>query len=106
MSFKTANQREAGGILDREETRNFLFFCPYVFFKPRITRMGQIFDNSIIRDNNRDNREYHEFYVLMSLCLLKPRINAKLGGFLTAKKHEIFCSFVLIPVGGIKRAHT
>ena len=25
---------------------------------------------SIIRDNNRDNRDYHEIYVLMSLCLL------------------------------------
>ena len=28
--------------------------------------MEQIFDNSKIRDNSRDNRDYHEIYVLMS----------------------------------------
>ena len=31
--------------------------CSYVFFKPRITRMWQKFENSKIRDKNRDNRE-------------------------------------------------
>jgi len=59
--FKTAKKREARGQHDREITRNYfyalMFLCPYVFLKPRITRMWQIFDNSIIRDKNHDNRE-------------------------------------------------
>jgi len=46
-----------------------MFFCPYVLMSwpPRITRMWQNkFDNSIIRDYNRDNREGCEIF--MSLC--------------------------------------
>ena len=79
MSYKTAKNREARWPHDREEPRNyFMSLCSYVFFKPRITRMWQRFDNSIIRDKNRDNRDYHEIYVLMSLCLLDTKAAQKL----------------------------
>ena len=62
-------------FLNREEPRNYFYVLMFLclFLKPRITRMWQIFENSKIRDNNRDNREYPEIYVLMFLCLLKPR---------------------------------
>ena len=57
--------------------------------------MGQIFDNSKIRDNNRDHREWREFF--MFFC---PYVFFK-----TAKKRDFFvlmslCSYVLTTANG------
>ncbi len=60
---------------NREFFYVLMFLC---LLKPRITRMWRKFDNSKIRDNNRDNRDYHEIYVLMFLCLLDTKAAQKL----------------------------
>ena len=94
MSFKTANQREAGGILDREATRNLSPYVLVSFLKPRITRMWQKkIDNSKIRDYNRDNREWRECgrYSIIRKFVIKI--------VTTANDREcvmFFCSYVLM----------
>jgi len=64
-----------GGFLTAKKREIIIMsLCSYVFFK--IANYANVLSN----------RECHEIYVLMFLCLLKPRINAKLGGILNREE--------------------